>query len=138
MGSQFFKLPVHAPCQLIITRDINFSHTNWSQMCSTNDYETEVLARLINHNITNCSCDKLDVVLIKETESINQCTYQHQLSREYKIAGNICSDLTPLKTEFEIPQYGPTTEVETHSSKLPADWYGLNKAIEAELFRPHC
>ena len=94
----------HAPCQLIIIGDINFSHTNWSQMCSTNDYETEVIERLISYNMTNCSCDKLDVVLVKETESINQCTYQHQVSREYNIAVKICSDL-PLKTKMNLKYY---------------------------------
>ena len=87
-------------------------------MCSTNDYEREVLDRLINYNITNWSCDKLDVVLVTETESINQCTYRQQLSREYNKAGEFSSDYLALKTEFEIPQSVPTTEVETPSCKL--------------------
>ena len=87
-------------------------------MCSTKDYETEVLECLINCSITNCSCDKLDGVLVHENEKHQSMHLSTPTISRIQYRCKVCSDHLAIKIKFETPQSVPTIEFETPGYKL--------------------
>ena len=59
----------------LILGDINLSGTNWEAMDSNDNYESEILDKLIKSNFSNISNQTLDVVL---TNNPHPECYQHQ------------------------------------------------------------
>ena len=63
-------------CTLIVG-EINLSGKNWEAMDSNDNYESEVLDKLIESNFSNISNQTLDGVLTNNPHPVIEC-YQHQ------------------------------------------------------------
>ena len=125
-------------CTLIVG-DINLSGTNWEAMDSNDNYESEILDKLIESNFSNISNQTLDVFLTNNPHPVIEC-YQHQnLDRSFEVNKKQCSDHLPILTSVVF--LGTIVKNSNTCRKFAfkrADWKKLNQAIKENAFKPFC
>ena len=60
-------------CDLILTGDIHFSQTYWEALSSSDIYESQLLDKLVELNLSQHAPTQLDVLLCDNPELISQC-----------------------------------------------------------------
>ena len=84
-------------CTLIVG-DINLSGTNWEVLDSNDNYESEILDKLIESNFLNISNQTLDAVLRNNPHPVIECYQHEELHRNFKVNKKQCSDHLPILT----------------------------------------
>ena len=125
-------------CTLIVG-DINLSGTNWEAMDSNENYESEILDKLIESNFSNISNQTLDVFLTNNPHPVIEC-YQHQnLHRSFEVNKKLCSDHLPILTSVVF--LGTIVKNSNTCRKFAfkrVDWKKLNQANQKNAFKPCC
>ena len=72
---------------LVITCGINFSNTNWRNMCSNNAYQITILDHLVCLNVLNFAPSHLDVFVCKTPELILISNNAEILANKLRLSG---------------------------------------------------
>ena len=125
-------------CTLIVG-DINHSGTNGEAMDSNDNYESEILDKLIESNFSNISNQTLDVALTNNPHLVIECYQHYALHRSFMVNKEQCSDHLPILTSVVF--LGTVVKNSNPCRKFAfkrADWKKLNQAIEEKAFKPFC
>ena len=68
---------------LILTRDINSSKTDWESLSSSDDYENAFIENLFELNFSNIAQRQLDVVLVNTLDPNISCDLDNNLFPKY-------------------------------------------------------
>ena len=123
-------------CDLILTGDINFSQTYWEALSSSDIYESQLLDKLVELNLSQHAPTQLDVLLCDNPELILQCQIDRNIRD--KLTSQF-SDHKPLYTTIAAFSCINLPKITNHRYAFKrADWDSLNSSIETEPFIPYC
>ena len=125
-------------CTLIVG-DINLSRTKWEAMDSNDNYESEILGKLIESNFSIISNQTLLVALTNNPHLVIECYQHHELHRSFMVNKRQCSHHLPILTSVVF--LGTVVKNSYTCRKFAfkrAVWKKLNQAIEEKAFKTFC
>ena len=125
-------------CTLIVG-DINVSGTNWKAMDFIDNYESEILDKLIESNVSNISNQTLDVALTNNPHLVIECYQHHELHRSFMVNKKQCSDHLSILTSVVF--LGTVVKNSNTCRKFAfkkLTGKKLNQAIEEKAFKTFC
>ena len=123
-------------CDLILTGDINFSQTYWEALSSSDIYESQLLDKLVELNLSQHAPTQLDVLLCDNPEIFSQCQIDRNIRD--KLTSQF-SDHKPLYTTIAAFSCIALPKITNHRYDFKrADWDSLNSSIEIVPFIPYC
>ena len=103
------------------------------------NYESEILDKMIESNVSNISNQMLDVALTNNPHLVIECYQHHELHRSFMVNKKHCSHHLPILTSVVF--LGTVVKNSNTCRKFAfkrAVWKKLNQAIEEKAFKTFC
>ena len=118
----------------MLTGDIDFTETSWSNVSSTKDNEEFILDQFIENNLSKVAPSQLDEFLCNNPEIDLNCTYDRSLFKSFSINNKPCSDHFPICPQKNLLLDAPLFQASDKFAYKNTNWKEFNYSLTFDPF----